>query len=192
MTFSASGTEEFRPRRSVVAVWFMARSRVLCTSSVGKPSGTPPIAFSAAATTPESHVSDPNAPIPLAYGELVPGTGAVNLTAPASPRGYEASATLLVTLVPCSNNVLPCMGDESAFFSAPSALTSMFLSGRFFADPSELTIGMNPVTNVITVDIANGGTDFTFVVPEPASRLLFGIGLLGLGLLKFSPLRSTV
>ena len=84
------------------------------------------------------------------------------------------------------------MGDESAFFSAPPALTSMFLSGRFFADPSELKIGINPATSVITVDIANGGTDFTFVVPEPASHLLFGIGLLGLGLLKFSPLRRTV
>ena len=192
MTFSASGTEEFPPppisSGRLVHGAFTSASYVLW----GSHAGTPPIAFSAAATTPESHVSDPNAPIPLAYGELVPGTGAVNLTAPASPRGYEASATLLVTLVPCSNNVLPCMGDESAFFSAPSALTSMFLSGRFFADPSELTIGMNPVTNVITVDIANGGTDFTFVVPEPASRLLFGIGLLGLGLLKFSPLRSTV
>jgi len=123
-------------------------------------------------------------PIPIAYGSYNT-EGFVNLLK-VSATGYRTTADLTEHFAACTaaglgnssaffGNTL-CTADESAFFVSPPALfglVTMFGDFSSLAAQTKLT-GSN-------LYVTNGGGTLAFDVPEPASFAVFGVGLLGLG-----------
>jgi hypothetical protein len=125
---------------------------------------------------------------PLFGGALVDGTE--TLTAP-SGGGFSPKADLDLTLTACtaigqalaSGDI--CTMDTSPFFVNPLPSQISLVVTDFSASTSQthLSPGVPPNTNL---DITGGGGNVTFEVaaPEPASLLVIGTSLLGLGIVR--------
>jgi len=136
--------------------------------------------------SPTTDVSKIPGVVPLAYGTLLSGdatlTNVSNL--------FSAKADLNLNMTVCTGasggntgfGNTPCTGDESAFFASPLPQNISLLIGDFSATTSVTSLSGTTLT------INGGGGNLTLdtatKVPEPASMMVIGSGLLALGLVR--------
>jgi len=119
--------------------------------------------------------------IPLFSGTLVNGTTV--LTAPVG-GGFSATADINLTLTACTaaGQILPsgvtCTGNESPFFINPLPADFTLVISNFSATTSVTSLSLGS-PDLLNID--GGGGNITFAVPEPASLIVLGSGLVALG-----------
>ena len=113
--------------------------------------------------------------IPLATGSLVSGTfifGAPN-------SGIRSIGDFVQTFQPAA--------DEGGFFVTPVSPHDLIqvIDTTFATTPPEIVMEPDPSDPTFEISMLNGGsTVIDFAVPEPASFLLLGSGLIGLAALR--------
>ena len=128
----------------------------------------------------------------LFTGSLLSGTiGLSDIPAgPGVAQGYSPKADLNLSLHVCTAAGQPladggtCAGDESAFFVNPLPGDFALAISDFSATTSQTSLTPGSPT---FLDINGGGGNVTFdvnPVPEPASLLVIGISLIGLGIVR--------